>query len=138
MRLRRNISGLRRIVRPQREMLRVFAAWLIDHGVVDQPPWDHIDQQIGSVETLLDSLKDTADIITEANEAFLSHSLNDTLRTLTIVSVVLIPPTLIAGIFGMNVTVPWQESPFGFWFVMALGMGVAFSVILFFKWKRWL
>ena len=54
----------------------------------------------------------------------LSHQLNDVLRVLTAVSVILLPLTLIASIFGMNVRVPWQDHISGFWIVIVVMFGI--------------
>ena len=57
---------------------------------------------------------------------------------LTIISVILLPLTLISGIYGMNVDLPVQGHPLAFWFVL-FGMVVVIIVMLgFFKWRKWI
>src|SRR6266496_3018701 len=55
----------------------------------------------------------------ETNESVISHRVNDILRVLTVISVTLLPLTLLASIFGMNVRVPGQGSTTAFWIVVA-------------------
>ncbi len=50
-----------------------------------------------------DNLKATVDSLFDVNEAFLSHRTNEIIRTLTIISVLLMPPTLITSFYGMNI-----------------------------------
>jgi magnesium transporter len=50
----------------------------------------------------------------------LSHRLNDSLRVRPRPSVILLPLTLIASIYGMNVPVPGENEPFAFWVVVGL------------------
>ncbi len=68
----------------------------------------------------------------------ISHRQNDVLRILTIISVVMLPLTLITGFFGMNVHFPGYQSAAAFWGILA-GMVVALiGLIGFFRYKRWL
>jgi magnesium transporter len=68
----------------------------------------------------------------------ISHKQNDVLRVLTVFSVILLPLTLITGIFGMNVRFPGFDTADAWWGVLA-GMIFTLAVLLgFFRWKRWL
>src|SRR5919204_545296 len=64
--------------------------------------------------------------------------LNAVLRILTIFSVVMLPLTLITGLFGMNVKFPGFEQHGSFWIVVAVMAIVGIGEIAFFKYKRWL
>ena len=63
----------------------------------------------------------------------LSHRLNDTFRVLTAVSVILLPLTLIASIFGMNMPVPGEGSHAGFFAVVGVMVVVLVATIVLFK-----
>ena len=76
------------------------------------------------------------DITSSTMDAFasiISNNLNTVMKILTSFTVVLAIPTIFASLWGMNVAVPFQQSPFGFWIV--LGMAVAASVAVF--WILW-
>ena len=68
----------------------------------------------------------------------ISHRQNDVLRILTVFSVVLLPLTLITGIFGMNVRFPGFETAHAWWAVLGLMFGALVALLGFFRWKRWL
>src|SRR3989339_1878390 len=51
---------------------------------------------------ILETLKENIATFQETNESLISHRLNDIMKTLTVVSVIMIPATLIASIFGIN------------------------------------
>jgi magnesium transporter len=68
----------------------------------------------------------------------ISHRQNDVLRILTVFSVVLLPLTLISGIFGMNVAFPGEATHTAFWIIVGLMVSVIVSMVAFFKYKRWL
>ena len=57
---------------------------------------------------MLENYKEVVEALAETNESVISHRLNDILRVLTSISVIVLPLTLIASIWGMNVRVPGQ------------------------------
>jgi magnesium transporter len=57
---------------------------------------------------------------------------------LTVFSVVLLPLTLIASIFGMNVHFPGWETAAAFWTIIATMLALIVMLVGFFRWKRWL
>jgi magnesium transporter len=136
MSLKMTISKARQIAPPQREVVAGIAREIIRMKWEDDGTLDDVVHQINHVIILLDGLKERAEIVTEANEAFLNHSLNTTLKLLTIFSVAMITPTLIAGLFGMNVSVPWQDNNLGFLFVCSLIGAITIGGICFLKFRR--
>ena len=68
----------------------------------------------------------------------ISHRQNDVLRVLTIFSVIVLPLTLISGIFGMNVVFPGEDSTIAFWVVIGLMLLTIVGMFGFFRIKRWL
>lgn len=68
-----------------------------------------------------------------------NNRLNEVMRTLTILSVVFIPLTFIAGIYGMNFDVmPELKTEYGYFVVLGVMLLVALSVLVYFKRKKWL
>jgi magnesium transporter len=57
---------------------------------------------------------------------------------LTVVSVILLPMTLITGIFGMNVRFPGFATVTAWWAIVAAMVALAVSLAAFFRYKRWL
>jgi magnesium transporter len=68
----------------------------------------------------------------------ISHRQNDVLRLLTIISVTMLPLTLITGVFGMNVLFPGEGSHEAFWLILGLLAATLTSMVTFFRYKRWL
>src|SRR2546426_185598 len=90
------------------------------------------------LDDLFDNYKEVVEALEDTNESVISHRQNDILRILTIFSVILLPLTLISGIFGMNVLFPGEHTPAAFWAIVGLMVGVIAGMIAFFKYKRWL
>ena len=57
---------------------------------------------------MLENYKEVVEALEETNESYISHRVNDILRVLTAISVIVLPLTLIASIWGMNVGVPGE------------------------------
>jgi len=78
------------------------------------------------------------DIISIKMEAFgsiISNNVNFVMKFLASITIVLSIPTMISGIFGMNVQVPWEGQPIGF--VMAVTMMLGFSGLAFYiLWRK--
>jgi magnesium transporter len=75
----------------------------------------------------------------DATLGFISIEQNDIVKTLTIVSVVGVPPVLIAGIYGMNFHyMPELAWHYGYPFALALMIVTGFAPLLWFKWRGWM
>jgi magnesium transporter len=87
---------------------------------------------------MLENYKEVAEALEETNESVISHRLNDSIRVLTSISVVILPLTLIASIMGMNSWVPFEGDEPGFFLVLAVMAMVLIGLIAYFRRKRWL
>jgi len=75
----------------------------------------------------------------EAYNSSLNANLNETIRTLTVIATIILPLTLITGIYCMNFDVmPELHSPFGYYYSLLLMVGVAGGMLIYFKNKKWI
>ncbi len=73
------------------------------------------------------------DIMSNTTEAFasvISNNLNITMKMLTSLTVLLSVPTIIASLWGMNVPVPFENSPLGFWLLLGLTVLVVIATAI--------
>jgi magnesium transporter len=92
---------------------------------------------------LLDNYKEVVEALESTNEAVIAHRFNDVLRILTVFSIIFLPATLIASIWGMNIGLPGGGEPTAsghlvFWLIIAAMIAGLVGMIGFFRWKRWL
>src|SRR5215216_6680835 len=118
---KQEIINFRKIIRPQRAVLRDLERtkqrYLAEEMEV------YFDDIVDASERIWDTLenyKEVVEALESTNESVLTHRLNDSFRILTAASVILLPLTLIASIYGMNVPVPGEGSPLAFWLIVAL------------------
>jgi len=135
--LKRELSQLRRTIWPLREVIgtlqRSQPAFFNDETrLYLRDVYDH-------AVHLLEQLEDLRELLTGLLDIYLnsvSNRVNLEVRTLTLLTTVFMPSALIAGIFGMNFrSMPWLESPDGFWSALLLMGGVALVLFLIF-WSR--
>ncbi len=88
---------------------------------------------------ILESQKESINALHEANESILSLRTNEVMKTLTSISVVTFPLTLVAALFAIDAPGrPFVDIPGGFWIITGLiGLG-AILMILIFKRKDWM
>ncbi|MFM8793206.1 MAG: magnesium transporter CorA family protein, partial [Solirubrobacterales bacterium] len=103
---KQEIINFRKVIRPQRPVLqdleRAKARYLTG-GIDLEIYFDDIIDAHERIWDLLENYKEVIEALEETNESFLSHRVNDALRVLTAITVIVLPLTLIASIFGMNV-----------------------------------
>src|SRR5919107_674063 len=87
---------------------------------------------------MLENFKEVVEALEDTNESVLSHRLNDVLRILTAFSVIMLPLTLIASIFGMNTRVPGEENITAFWVVIVAMVLVLVGMLTLFRKRGWL
>ena len=78
-------------------------------------------------------------ILREAYNSSLTATLNETIRTLTVIATIVLPLTLIAGIYGMNFdNMPELQWSYGYYYALALMAAVGICLISYFKIKKWI
>jgi len=133
------IISYRKVIKPERATLRVLER-RVDKFLPEELEL-YFDDIIDAAERIwdqLDNYKEVVEALEATNESVISHRQNDVLRVLTIFSVVLLPLTLISGIFGMNVNFPGFDSSEAFWTIVGLMLATIIGMVGFFRWKRWI
>lgn len=79
-----------------------------------------------------------ADLL-QTQQAVVSNRLNEVMKALTMVSTVVLPMTVVAGIYGMNfLEMPEIKWPWGYYWALSLMVLVGLAPLAWFRWKRWL
>ena len=135
---KQEIINFRKIVRPQRTALKdLERTKRYVTGELDIY-FDDINDASERVWDMLENFKEVIEGLETTNESVLSHRLNDVLRVLTAFSVIMLPMTLIASVWGMNVGVPGQGTVHAFWAILGLMLVVLVSMVWWFRRRGWL
>jgi magnesium transporter len=141
--IRRDIIAFRHVVRPELAVIGDLKHWagkqLPPAGGDLSEQFSDLNDHLAKIVDILDDQKDVIEGLNDTNNALTNAHINKVIRVLTIFSVILLPLSLIAGIYGMNFqSLPMETDPSGFWFTIAAMAVVAVVMLAFFKLQRWL
>jgi magnesium transporter len=138
--LRRQLLNARRTLAPSRDVVNV----LIRRDIPIFPPAlvpylaDVYDHAIRVIDTL-DLQHDLLSSAVETHLSVTSNRLNQTMRTMTALTIAIMVPTFIAGVYGMNFHLtPSNDWVGGFWFAVALSATTFVGILTWFKRIGWL
>lgn len=138
--LRHDLLLMRRAVQPLQEICNRVMRF--DIALIDEPMYPYFRDIQDNVIRLVDAIDNMRDLLASALEANLMLSQveqNNTIKIFSVAAVVLMPPTLVASIYGMNFKgIPELEWSFGYPYALVLMVLVAILPFWFFKWKKWL
>jgi magnesium transporter len=135
--VKQEIISYRKIIKPERATLRVLERHT--RRFLPEELEVYFDDIVDAAERiwdLLDNYKEVVEGLESTNESVISHRQNDILRVLTVFSVILLPLTLITGIFGMNTHFPGFDTSEGFWAIVGIMVAVVVGLVGFFRYKR--
>ncbi len=139
-RLRRDLIGFRRLVVSTRELVLPLSRRDYPH-VSDDLAWDfrHVIDHLTYAWELAEGLREVAQSIRENYSDQLARRANDLMRTLTIFASILLPLSLISGVYGMNIMLwPGPSAPYAFPLVLGAMGGVATVMFVYFRKRGWL
>ncbi len=138
--LKRRAATFFRVLRPQRDVIGTLARG--EFPLVSKKARLFFRDTYDHCVRLHDLLESHRDAIASARDAYLAsvnNRMNRTMQTLAGVTTVLMPLTVITGIYGMNFEhMPELHSPYGYPAVLALMAVISISLFLLFRKKRWL
>jgi len=70
-------------------------------------------------------------------EAIMSARLNNALRILTVLTILLTVPLVVASLYGMNVDLPMQENSLAFVLIILINIAIVMALVVLFKKKHW-
>jgi len=138
--LKEEINFLRKSIKPCREM--ILSLVKMDSELLEESTFIHLKELQDNIKLADESAESYREILSDQLSIFhttVSSRLNDILKFLTIFSVIFIPLTFIAGIYGTNFDyipeLSYKYSYFIMWGVMII---IAATMIIYFKKKKWL
>jgi magnesium transporter len=138
--LKRDLSQLKRIVTPLREILNRFSRDLFPLiGPQTQVYFRDVFDHMQRINDLADSYRDTLNSVLEVYFSTMQNRANETIKVLTVIATILLPLTFVTGIFGMNFEyfpeLHWEHGMTVFWGVCVL---IIVGLLAYFKRKKML
>lgn len=140
MDLRRSVARLRRISSRQLDII-----YRMSHGEFPQIPteilpfyrdvYDHLLR----ISDLSETYRDLVNSLFDIHFAVVANKTNEIMKTLAIVSAIILPLSLIAGIYGMNFDyMPELKTKLGYFVVLVAMIVITILLIGYFKWRGWI
>ncbi len=138
--LKRTLMGLKKTVFPQREVINHLAR--NEYQFISQKAqiyFRDIYDMLYRMTEMTESFRDVSTALVETYLSTVSNRMNEIMKVLTLVATILLPLTVVTGIYGMNFEyMPELHSHYGYaavWVVMVL---IAATMVGYFRWKRWI
>ena len=135
--LRRDVIAFRRIIWPMRAVIgslepKIRRFTKMDLAVYFGDTIDHVDK----IWDALDEYKEIIVGLNDTHDSLATNRTNEVMRMLTVIAVILLPITVIASIWGMNIPLPFQNSTHSLLFVFLIMAVIIGGMLLFFRRKR--
>jgi magnesium transporter len=99
---------------------------------------EDVEVELKQAQEITNIYSDILSGMMDAYASVISNNLNVVMKRLTSISIILMIPTLIASLYGMNVPNSFEQSSIGFWLILLFSFLLSTSGVLLFKRKSWL
>lgn len=137
--LRRSVIALRHILYPQLDVVKSLerGSWPFIHEELDLY-WSDISDHLSQLCDRIDEHGEVLAGLSDTVDTLASHKIDEVVRLLTVVTVLTLPLTLLATIFGMNVLLPYATHPLVFYTILTIGILLTLALILYLNKRKWL
>jgi magnesium transporter len=137
--LRRDIISFRRIIWPMRAVLsslepKIRRFTKMDMAVYFGDMVDHVDK----IWDGLDECKEVIEGLNDTHDSLATNRTNEVVKMLTVIATILLPITVVASIYGMNIPLPFQNSGYSLLYVFLIMLVIIGSMLYFFRRQRWI
>src|SRR5512133_1061962 len=137
--IRRDIINFRRIIKPQIPVIaslqhkkRPFFSEELEAYFGD------VSDHVARIWDILEDYKEVVEGLADTNDSLTSYRLNQVMKILTTISVIMLPLTLVSGIYGMNIALPFQENAEAVVIVAGLMVLIAGRLLYYFRRRGWI
>jgi len=138
--LRRDVISFRRIIWPMRAVIGGLKSKVSDYTKPDMSVY--FDDMVDHVDKIWDGLDEYKEIIeglNDTHDSLATNRTNEVVRMLTIIATILLPITVVASIFGMNIQLgPFGDSPYSFLYVSLICLAIIGGMLYFFRRQHWI
>lgn len=95
-------------------------------------------EKLDDISKILENQKESISALEQTNNSLVSFQLNDIMKVLAIMSVIVMPATFISQLFGMNSKIPFDsDSTITFFIILSMCLFSMVAFVLYFKKKKW-
>lgn len=138
--LRRDIISFRRIIWPMRAVIGSLEPKIRRFSTMDMTVYfgdivDHVDK----IWDTLDEYKEVIEGLNDTYDSLATDRTNEVMRILTVIATILLPITVVASIFGMNIPLgPFSDSPYSALYISLICLVIIGGMLYFFRRQHWI
>jgi len=137
--LRRDIISFRRIVWPMRAVISTLERKTQQFAAEDMEVfWGDAVDHVDKIWDTLDECKEIVEGLKDTNDSLYSHRTNEVIRVLTIIATIMMPLTLVASVYGMNIPLPGENRESSFVIILVIMLVVIGGMLFLFRRRRWI
>lgn len=137
--VRRDIINFRRVMLPQRTTLESLVDAARDYfGPESAHYFSGLLGRYLLVWNNLENQKEAAEALQQTNESLLTIKTNQIIKTLTVITTILLPLNMISQVFFVQLNSPFLKSEMSFWIGIIAMTTIAAALLVIFKKQRWL
>lgn len=138
LRIKRGVSGLRRILGPQRDTVLALTRDELRVVPAELRPWlRDVYDRLARVADQLDSFRDETASVLELHLSTVSNRMNEVIKRLTVIATIGLPLTVVTSYYGMNFELAEYRWPHAEWYALGLMVVVALATWWFLRSRRW-
>jgi magnesium transporter len=137
--VRRDIISLRRIIKQQVPIVEQLET--MDHPILREDLEEYfgdIADHLYKARDIVEEDYEVVNAIADTVDMLANHRTNQVVQILTVFSAVMLPLTLLSSIYGMNISLPFENETHAFWLLLAAMIVITVLMLLYFKRRRWL
>jgi magnesium transporter len=141
--IRRDMITQRRMAMPMRTLAGELAAKIQHYATMDMAVyWGDLMDHLNKICSTLDEIKEIVEVYKDTDFVLSTDRLNIIMRTLTIISTIMLPLIVLSGLWSMNVPLPFGADPGGsqvfFYIILAVLITVVGVMLYIFHRKHWI
>ncbi len=137
--VRRDVLAIRRIIRQQVPVLEQLER--TEHPIIHEDFEEYFGDLVDHMAKARDFADEDFEIIgnlADTADALANYRINEVMQILTVISVIMLPLTLISSVYGMNVPLPLAENPFSFLYIVGGMFLLTLLLLFYFRRRGWL
>lgn len=137
--LKRTIIMLRKVLIPQRRIFgNVNGRYSFIVNEENIPYYLDVIDHLDSILDTANTYRDLANSLMETYYSILTGRTSEIITILTIISIIMMPLTVITGFFGMNVKLPGESNPHSVWYILCGMAALSVTMLSFFRYRKWI
>ena len=136
---RRNLILLNTIFKPQLRLFHKFESGDVKGFAPDMEEyWSNILDYYQKIWDMIEDYEELIEGLSKTFDSLQANRTNEIMKVLTFISTTLLPLTFLTGLYGMNIGLPLQNSPYSFHILIGIMISIVLFLVLYFRRRKWI